>query len=166
MSLVRKGDSYVIDFEDFERRCTDEKVTVFLLCNPHNPTGRMWTHEELERMNDICLRHGVKIISDEIHCELAMPGETFSPMAAISDACRDNCVTLNSPSKSFNTAGLQIANIICCNPEIRRRIDRVINIYELCDVNPFGPVALEAAYNNGEEWLDSLNNYISGNYVR
>lgn len=162
--LVRKGDSYVIDFEDFERRCTDEKVTVFLLCNPHNPTGRMWTHEELERMNDICLRHGVKIISDEIHCELAMPGETFSPMAAINDACRDNCVTLNSPSKSFNTAGLQIANIICCNPEIRRRIDRVINIYELCDVNPFGPVALEAAYNNGEEWLDSLNNYISGNY--
>ena len=162
--LVRKGDSYVIDFEDFERRCADEKVTVFLLCNPHNPTGRMWTHEELERMNDICLRHGVKIISDEIHCELAMPGETFSPMAAISDACRDNCVTLNSPSKSFNTAGLQIANIICCNPEIRRRIDRVINIYELCDVNPFGPVALEAAYNNGEEWLDSLNNYISGNY--
>lgn len=99
--LVRKGDSYVIDFEDFERRCTDEKVTVFLLCNPHNPTGRMWTHEELERMNDICLRHGVKIISDEIHCELAMPGETFSPMAAISDACRDNCVTLNSPSKSL-----------------------------------------------------------------
>lgn len=162
--LVRKGDSYVIDFEDFERRCADEKVTVFLLCNPHNPTGRMWTHEELERMNDICLRHGVKIISDEIHCELAMPGETFSPMAAISDTCRDNCVTLNSPSKSFNTAGLQIANIICCNPEIRRRIDRVINIYELCDVNPFGPVALEAAYNNGEEWLDSLNNYISGNY--
>lgn len=162
--LVRKGDSYVIDFEDFERRCADEKVTVFLLCNPHNPTGRMWTHEELERMNDICLRHGVKIISDEIHCELAMPGETFTPMAAISDACRDNCVTLNSPSKSFNTAGLQIANIICCNPEIRRRIDRVINIYELCDVNPFGPVALEAAYNNGEEWLDSLNNYISGNY--
>lgn len=115
-------------------------------------------------MNDICLRHGVKVISDEIHCELVMPGYRFTPFASVSEECRDNSVILNSPSKSFNIAGLQIANIICRNDEWRRRIDRVINIFEVCDVNPFGPVALEAAYNESEDWLDALNAYIFDNY--
>ena len=159
--LVRRGDSY----EDFERQCADEKTTVFLLCNPHNPAGRVWTKEELERMNDICLTHGVRVISDEIHCELVMPGHRFTPFAAISDACRDNSVVLNSPTKAFNIAGLQIANIICADPAMRRRIDRAVNINEVCDVNPFGVVALQAAYNESEEWLDSLNHYIWGNYL-
>lgn len=163
--LVRHGDSYEVDFEDFERQCADEKTTVFLLCNPHNPAGRVWTKEELERMNDICLMHGVRVISDEIHCELVMPGHRFTPFAAISDACRDNSVVLNSPTKAFNIAGLQIANIICADPAMRRRIDRAVNINEVCDVNPFGVVALQAAYNESEEWLDSLNHYIWGNYL-
>lgn len=163
--LVRHGDSYEVDFEDFERQCADEKTTVFLLCNPHNPAGRVWTKEELERMNDICLAHGVGVISDEIHCELVMPGHRFTPFAAISDACRDNSVVLNSPTKAFNIAGLQIANIICADPAMRRRIDRAVNINEVCDVNPFGVVALQAAYNESEEWLDSLDHYIWGNYL-
>ena len=163
--LVRRGDSYEVDFEDFERQCADEKTTVFLLCNPHNPAGRVWTKEELERMNDICLMHGVRVISDEIHCELVMPGHRFTPFAAISDACRDNSVVLNSPTKAFNIAGLQIANIICADPAMRRRIDRAVNINEVCDVNPFGVAALQAAYNESEEWLDSLNHYIWGNYL-
>lgn len=163
--LVRRGDSYEVDFEDFERQCADEKTTVFLLCNPHNPAGRVWTKEELERMNDICLAHGVRVIIDEIHCELVMPGHRFTPFAAISDACRDNSVVLNSPTKAFNIAGLQIANIICADPAMRRRIDRAVNINEVCDVNPFGVVALQAAYNESEEWLDSLNHYIWGNYL-
>ena len=163
--LVRRGDSYEVDFEDFERQCADEKTTVFLLCNPHNPAGRVWTKEELERMNDICLAHGVRVISDEIHCELVMPGHRFTPFAAISNACRDNSVVLNSPTKAFNIAGLQIANIICADPAMRRRIDRAVNINEVCDVNPFGVVALQAAYNESEEWLDSLNHYIWGNYL-
>lgn len=163
--LVRRGDSYEVDFEDFERQCADEKTTVFLLCNPHNPAGRVWTKEELERMNDICLTHGVRVISDEIHCELVMPGHRFTPFAAISDACRDNSVVLNSPTKAFNIAGLQIANIICADPAMRRRIDRAVNINEVCDVNPFGVAALQAAYNESEEWLDSLNHYIWGNYL-
>lgn len=163
--LVRRGDSYEVDFEDFERQCADEKTTVFLLCNPHNPAGRVWTKEELERMNDICLAHGVRVISDEIHCELVMPGHRFTPFAAISDACRDNSVVLNSPTKAFNIAGLQIANIICADPAMRRRIDRAVNINEVCDVNPFGVVTLQAAYNESEEWLDSLNHYIWGNYL-
>ena len=160
-----KGEAFTIDWSDFEAKCADEKTTVFLLCNPHNPTGRVWTKEELARMNDICLKHGVKVISDEIHCELVMPGHTFQPFAAVSEACRQNCVTLNSPSKSFNIAGLQIANIICAQPAWRRRIDRAININEVCDVNPFGPVALIAAYNESEKWLDELNLYLWGNYT-
>lgn len=162
--LLRKDGSYVIDWDDFERKCADEKTTVFLLCNPHNPAGRVWTRDELEKMGTICRRHHVFVISDEIHCELTMPGFTFTPFAAVGEVNLANSVTLNSPSKSFNTAGLQIANIICEDDEVRRRIDRVINIYEVCDVNPFGPVALKAAYNESEGWIDALNDYIYGNY--
>ena len=163
--LKRVGNcTYEIDFEDFERKCADEKTTAFILCNPHNPAGRVWKKEELERMNDICLKHNVKIIADEIHCELVMPGYHYTPFASISETCRDNCVVLNSPSKSFNIAGLQIANIICSDAALRRRINRALNINEVCDVNPFGVIALQAAYNEGEEWLDELNQYLYENY--
>ena len=162
--LLRQGDSFVIDWDDLEHRCAEEKATVLLLCNPHNPTGRVWSKEELERINDICLRHGVKVVSDEIHCELVMPGHRYQPFAAVSEACRQNCVALNSPSKSFNIAGLQTANIVCANPEWRRRLDRAININEVCELNPFGNVALMAAYNDSEDWIDQLNDYIWGNY--
>ena len=162
--LVRKDDSFEVDWADFEAKCADEKTTVFLLCNPHNPTGRVWTKTELMHMNDICIQYGVKVVSDEIHCELVMPGYNFHPFAAVSDQCRKNSVILNSPSKSFNIAGLQTANIICSQPEWRRRIDRAININEVCDLNPFGPVALVAAYNESGDWIDELNKYIWGNY--
>lgn len=158
--LKRVDDSFELDFDDFERKCADEKTTVFLLCNPHNPTGRVWTREELQRMYDICKKYGVKVVSDEIHCELIMPGYEFVPLGTITD----DCVVMNSPSKNFNTAGLQIANIICSNPLWRRRIDRAININEVCDVNPFGIVALQAAYNESEDWIDELNQYLWGNY--
>ena len=151
---------FQIDWLDFERKCADEKTTLFLLCNPHNPSGRVWTCEELQRMYDICHQYGVKVASDEIHCELIMPGHQFVPFGTITD----DCVVMNSPSKNFNTAGLQIANIICSQPEWRRRIDRAININEVCDVNPFGIVALQAAYNESEDWLDELNQYLWGNY--
>ncbi len=163
--LVREGDTYRIDFDDFERKCADDKTTVFLLCNPHNPAGRVWTREELERMNAICMRHNVRVVADEIHCELVMPGHKYTPFASVSEDCQKNCVALNSPSKAFNTAGLQIANIVCSDPEQRRRIDRAVNIFEVCDVNPFGPVALEAAYSkDGAKWLKELNDRIWENY--
>ncbi len=158
--LKAADDSFEVDFIDFESKCADEKTTLFLLCNPHNPTGRVWTREELQRMYDICHRHGVKVVSDEIHCELIMPGYRFVPFGTVTD----DCVVMNSPSKSFNTAGLQIANIICPHPTWRRRIDRAININEVCDVNPFGIVALQAAYNESEDWIDELNQYLWGNY--
>ncbi len=162
--LKRKDNSFEIDWEDFEAKCADEKTTVFLLCNPHNPTGRVWTKTELMQMNDICMKHGVKVVSDEIHCELVMPGVKFHPFAAVSDQCRQNSVILNSPSKSFNIAGLQAANIICAQPEWRRRLDRAININEVCDMNPFGPIGLIAAYNESEDWIDELKQYLWDNY--
>jgi cystathionine beta-lyase len=163
-ALKRVGDTFEVDWQDFETKCADEKTTVFLLCNPHNPTGRVWTKAELMQMNDICLKYGVKVVSDEIHCELMMPGYQFQPFAAVNEACRQNSVILNSPSKSFNIAGLQAANIICSQPAWRRRLDRAININEVCDLNPFGPVALKAAYNESEDWIDELNQYLWGNY--
>lgn len=158
--LKAVADSFEVDWQDFEVKCADEKTTLFLLCNPHNPCGRVWKREELRRMYDICNRYGVTVVSDEIHCELIMPGYKFVPFGTVTD----DCVVMNSPSKNFNTAGLQIANIITKNPEWRRRIDRAININEVCDVNPFGIVALEAAYNESEGWLDELNQYLWTNY--
>ena len=152
---------FEVDWEDFEAKCADEKCTVFLLCNPHNPTGRVWTREELQHMADICHRYQVRIVSDEIHCELIMPGHHFCPMGLIDETA----IILNSPSKSFNIAGLQTANIICTDAATRRRLDRVININEVCDLNPFGPVALIAAYNESENWIDELNKYLWDNYT-
>ena len=157
---VRSEISFEVDWQDFETKCADEKTTLFLLCNPHNPCGRVWTREELQRMYNICRQNNVKVVSDEIHCELIMPGYEFVPFGTVTD----DCVVMNSPSKNFNTAGLQIANIITKNPTWRRRIDRAININEVCDVNPFGIVALEAAYNESEDWLDELNQYLWNNY--
>ncbi len=161
LQLSDTENRFVVDWTDFEQKCADEKCTVFLLCNPHNPTGRVWNREELQRMTDICQRYQVRIVSDEIHCELTMPGFTFCPMGTVDSTA----VILNSPSKSFNIAGLQIANIICTDAPTRRRLDRAININEVCDVNPFGPVALMAAYNESEQWIDELNKYLWHNYT-
>ena len=125
----------------------------------------MWRRDELERVSDICRRHHVRVIADEIHCELVMPGYEYTPFASLSDETSAITVTLNSPSKSFNTAGLMQSNVICSDIEMRRRVDRVINIFEVCEVNPFGPDALVAAYNESEEWLDELNCYLYDNYL-
>ena len=163
--LKREGNTYVVDWDDFEAKCADKKTTLFLLCNPHNPAGRVWTKDELVRMNEICMRHDVKVISDEIHCELIMPGYVFTPFATVNADCHRNSVVFNSPTKNFNIAGLQIANIICADKEWYRRIDRAINIFEVCDVNPFGPLALEAAYNESDDWIDELMPYIADNYA-
>ena len=163
--LRYEGNSFSIDFDDLERRAADPKATLMLLCNPHNPSGRVWTKEELKRIGDICMRHNVIVVSDEIHCELVHPGFRYTPFASVSEEFQKRCVSCVSPSKAFNIAGLQIANIIVEDEEMRRRIDKAININEVCDVNPFGIVATIAAYNEGEEWLTQLMQYIHSNYV-
>lgn len=163
--LKMEGNRYEVDWQDFEAKCADPSVKVFLLCNPHNPAGRVWTRQELVQMGNICLKHGVFVISDEIHCEFVMPGHTYTPFASISEDFAMNCAVCLSPSKAFNIAGLQIANIIVKNEKVRKRVDKAININEVCDVNPFGVIALQAAYSaEGEEWLNQLCHYISDNY--
>lgn len=162
--LVQTGNTFVVDYDDLERKAADPKVKIMLLCNPHNPVGRVWKRDELMRIGEICIRHGVKIVSDEIHCELVFPGYCYTPFASISDEFLRNSVTCISPSKAFNIAGLQIANIVCYDAEWRRKIDRAINDNEVCDVNPFGVIATQAAYNESEEWLDRLIGYLHMNY--
>ena len=163
--LKMEGNRYEVDWQDFEAKCADPSVKVFLLCNPHNPAGRVWTRQELVQMGNICLKHDVFVISDEIHCEFVMPGHTYPPFASISEDFAMNCAVCLSPSKAFNIAGLQIANIIVKNEKVRKRVDKAININEVCDVNPFGVIALQAAYTpEGEAWLNALCQYIYGNY--
>ena len=163
--LVYKNNTYVVDWDDFERKCADSWVCIFLLCNPHNPAGRVWKKEELQRMGEICQKHDVFVISDEIHCELVMPGNEYTPFASLSDDFLKNSATCVAPTKAFNIAGLQIANIIVKDRNKRERIDRAINIHEVCDVNPFGVIATEAAYTEeGAEWLRQLNTYLFANY--
>lgn len=154
------GFTYEIDFEDLEAVASRPETRLLLLCNPQNPTGRVWTRAELEQVHDICRRNGVRVLSDEIHCELIHKGYEYIPYATIDP----EAVVCCSPSKAFNTAGLQTANIVCPDTETRDLIDRAINDNEVCDINPFGVVALEAAYNDGGEWLDALNNYLEDNY--
>jgi len=160
--LLREGDTYVIDYERLSEVLSRGDVKMLLLCNPHNPVGRVWRPEELQMVADIAREAGVRIVSDEIHCELVYPGYRYTPMQTI-DA---DCISCISPSKAFNTAGLQIANIVTRDAATRAFIDRAININEVCDVNPFGVTALKAAYTDeGAEWLSQLLAYLHENYT-
>ncbi len=162
--LIYRDNTYYIDYEDLEEKAADKDTKLMLLCNPHNPAGRVWTKEELLRIGEICIRNGVTVVSDEIHCELVFPGHVYTPFASISETFLQHSVTCFSPSKAFNIAGLQIANIISADKEWLKRIDRAININETCDVNPFGVEATIAAYNESEEWLLQLLDYLKNNY--
>lgn len=163
--LIYSDGYYTMDFDDLERKASDDSARLLLLCNPHNPAGRVWRRDELQRLGEICLRHGVTVVSDEIHCELTFPDYSYTPFATVSSELFEKSVICCSPSKAFNTAGLQIANIITPDADVRRRIDRAINVNEVCDVNPFGVEALIAAYAGGEPWLDSLRQYLYDNYI-
>lgn len=158
------GFTYEIDFEALGEALSDRRTPVLLLCNPHNPACRAWRRDELQRVYDLCRSTGTLLLSDEIHGDLIMPGYRFTPVASLDGDPLHHTVTFSSPSKAFNIAGLQIANIITASPRLRYSIDRAINDNEVCDVNPFGVAALIAAYNHGAEWLDSLIAYIEGNY--
>lgn len=162
--LIYEDHTYHIDFEDLDRKTADSGVKLLLLCNPHNPAGRVWTREELCRIGAICKKNQVTVVADEIHCELVFPGHSYIPFASVSEQHLKNSVTCISPSKAFNIAGLQIANIVACDESVRQRINRAININEVCDVNPFGIEATIAAYNEGEEWLLQLLAYLNDNY--
>lgn len=161
--LIFTGDSYRMDFDGLRECCADPRAKLLLLCNPANPAGRVWTREELMTLAEICHGSGVTVVSDEIHCELVYD-RPYTPFATLPEELTARSVSCVSPSKAFNTAGLQIANIVVPDAEMRRRIDKAININEVCDVNPFGVAATIAAYKEGGEWLDALVAYLYGNY--
>ena len=150
--LLRDADGrYSIDFDDLARRAADPAARLLVLCNPHNPSGRVWRRDELERVARICLENDVFVISDEIHCELTFDGHDYTPYGTLGDDFQRRAAICVSPSKAFNIAGLQIANIIAADEGVRAKIDRAINDNEVCDVNAFGVVATMAAYDKGEE---------------
>ena len=162
--------SYDIDWEALEMALSHEKTTVLLLSNPHNPVGRNWTSDELLRLARLCVQYNITLVSDEIHNELSAPGTLYTPLGAVIAESGEELKSLKycvctSPSKSFNIAGLQNANIIIPDADLRRKVDRAININETCDVNPFGVEAVMAAYNEGLPWLEALCRYIWDNYA-
>lgn len=162
--LIYSKDGYTIDFDNLERLAADPGVTAMILCNPHNPVGRVWSPEELRRVGDICLANNVFLISDEIHCELVYKPFHYTPYASLGKKYALNAAVCVSPSKAFNIAGLQIANIVIPDAKRRAAVDRAININEVCDVNPFGVVATIAAYREGLPWLTQLVAYLYDNY--
>lgn len=154
---------YEVDWADFEARIADPATGAFLLCNPHNPCGRLWSEEELRRMGDICLKYRVPVISDEIHCEIVAPGSSYVPFGRLYP---ESSVSFVSPTKPFSIPGLQVANIITANPDFFARIKHVMDVWEHGELNQLGIVALEAAYSpEGEEWLDQMNEVVHGNFL-
>ena len=162
-TLVLDGDgTYTIDYEDFEKKIIEENVKLFILCNPHNPVGRVWTKEELERLGDICLKHGVFVVSDEIHADFVFERK-HTVFSEVKEAYRDISMICTSPSKTFNIAGLQISNIFISNPEKATAFRRQVAAAGYSQVGLPGLVACEAAYRHGDEWLEGVLAYIKAN---
>lgn len=160
--LVLKDGRYEIDFDDFEEKAKTAKM--FILCSPHNPVGRVWTEEELRRLGDICLRHNVLVISDEIHFDLIMPGQKHTTYATLGEKYADNCIVCTAPSKTFSLAALCVANCIIPNEKLRERFDAEVNLSGCYTYSIFGIRALETGYMECADWVDELNEHIYGNY--
>ena len=164
--LVYENGSYHIDFADFEEKIKANNVKLFILCSPHNPVGRVWSREELIRMAEICLAHGVIIVSDEIHHEFVRPGHKHTVLASISEEIAQNTVTCTAPSKTFNLAGLQVSNIFIKNDSLRRRFREEVAAVGYSQPNSLGLFACQAAYAHGEQWLTELKAYLESNYQK
>ncbi|MFZ1253264.1 MAG: MalY/PatB family protein [Trichococcus flocculiformis] len=163
-SELRYADgSYAIDFADLEEKLARETTSLFIFCNPHNPIGKVWDRPTLERIAELCIKHDVLVVSDEIHCDLTHIGHAYIPLASISEEIADRTITCIAPTKAFNIAGLQTAAIVIPNPEIRKQVDRGINTDEVAEPNTFAIQAAEAAFDEGEEWLEELREYLELN---
>lgn len=162
--LIYNDGAYSIDFEDLEKKVKSPRAKLMLLCNPHNPVGRVWTKEELSKIGEICFRNNVLVVADEIHCDLVYSPHRYTPFASQGGEFLEKSITCTAPGKTFNLAGLQVANILAFDPEIKAKIDKSLNINEVCEINPFAVEGLIAAYTEGEEWLEQLKEYLEGNY--
>ncbi len=161
--LVFDGEAYHVDFDNLERHLKDDRTTLMVLCNPHNPGGAVWDRATLARIGEACARNRVTVVSDEIHCDVMRPGVRHVPFAAASDVCRSISVTLGSPSKAFNVAGMQSAYAIADDLLIRNRVERGFNNDEIAEPNNFAIAATVAAYDEGAAWLDAACTYIQRN---
>ncbi|MFJ8021507.1 MalY/PatB family protein [Streptomyces sp. NPDC096311] len=164
--LQYDGTGYRIDFEDLERKLAAPQTTLMILCNPHNPVGMIWDPETLARIGELCARHHVLVVSDEIHCDLTDPGHPYTPFASVSDTCADNSITCLAPTKAFNLAGLQTASVVIPNEHIRAKVNRGLNTDEVAEPNAFAIEATIAAFTAGQPWLDDLRAYIRQNKDR
>jgi len=161
--LIYENGKYRIDYEDFEQKIINEDVKLFLLCNPQNPTGRVFTIDELTRLGEICLKHNVIVLSDEIHCDFTYPGHTHTVFASISEEFANNSIICTSPSKTFNMAGMQTSNIFIPSKMIRDLFLHALDASGYSQLNTLGLVACQSAYANGNEWLNELKTYLQGN---
>lgn len=161
--LVNNGGNFEIDFDDLEAKLSDPQVSMMILCNPHNPVGRIWKIEELRRIGELCKRHGVVVISDEIHCDITSPGKSYVPFASASEVCREISVTCLAPTKCFNIAGLQTAAVMITNPLLRHKVWRALNTDEVAEPNAFAIDAAISAFTDGGPWLDELRSYVFEN---
>lgn len=154
------GTTYEIDFVHLEQQLANPQTTMMILCNPHNPVGKIWTREELTQIGELCHKHHVLVVSDEIHCDLTDPGRSYIPFASVAPVCRKNSITCVAPTKAFNLAGLQTAAVIVPNPVLRHKVNRGLNTDEVAEPNALAMEATIAAYTKGEAWLDELRSYI------
>jgi len=159
---------YRIDFEDLEEKFKNPQTTMMILCNPHNPIGKIWDRETLERVGELAYKHHVLVLSDEIHCDLTDPGHEYIPFASVSEMCRKNSITCIAPTKTFNLAGLQTAAVVVPDENLRHKVNRGLNTDEVAEPNVFAITAAVAAFTKGEAWLEELRSYLKANkdYVR
>lgn len=162
-SLSLNNGRYTMDFDDLEKKVKDPLAKILILCNPHNPTGRVWTREELTRVGEICLENNILVLADEIHCDLIYPGHKHAPFASISDEFAQNSITCTSISKTFNLPGLKLSNIFIPNPNLRVKFNNIIQGTGVKEPNCFTSTALIAAYDKCEDWLDELMIYVKNN---
>ena len=163
--LIQKNGSYSIDFDAFEQQIVEHEVKLFIQCSPHNPVGRVWTEEELRQVLAICKKHGVLVVSDEIHQDLVFEGHKHIPSAIIDDgAYQDQIITVTAPSKTFNLAGLLVSHIIIPNAELRKTYDDYVKTVNQTEVNVLGMTGAEAAYRHGQDWLSGLLDVVQSNY--
>ncbi len=157
------GNKYFIDFDRLEKDLSDPQVSMMILCNPQNPTGNLWSFKELEKIGELCKKYGVTVFSDEIHCDIARPGKQYVPFASVSKTCAELSVTGIAPTKCFNIAGINTAAVVVPNNFLRHKVWRALNTDEIAEPNAFAVDATIAAFNEGEEWLSSLNKYLFEN---
>jgi cystathionine beta-lyase len=163
-SLQLDDGRYEMDFDDLAQKAADPAVKMAILCSPHNPVGRVWSEEELTRFGEICLKNDILIIADEVHCDLIYKGYAFTTFASLSEDFAQNSFVCTAASKSFNLAGLKTSNIITSNGELREKFEKTLIRNGLYGANAFGIVAVEAAYNHGEKWLEEAMGYIEDNF--